>query len=84
MKKTKEIKNPLRHLKKVCQINNLRIFLDESVCVTQFKVATPDNKILEEFCFFDGAANFCRETRDFLMKRKNISKRCNRKLESCV
>lgn len=66
--------NPLRHLKKVCQINNLRIFLDESVCVAQFKVATPDNKILDEFCFFEGASNFCRETRDFLMKKKKKKK----------
>ncbi len=61
--------NPFRGLKKVKQINNLRIFLDESVAVTQFKIGTPNNKVLEEFCFQKDAEKFCTDTKDFV-KRK--------------
>jgi hypothetical protein len=61
--------NPLRSLKRLKQINNLRIFLDESVAVTQYKVATPDNRILEEFCFIEDAEGFCKETKDFTRRK---------------
>ncbi|MDP2692757.1 MAG: hypothetical protein Q8O88_03920 [bacterium] len=62
--------NPLRGFKKIKQINNLRIFLDESVAVTQYKIATPANKILEEFCFVADAEKFCKETKDFIRKKQ--------------
>lgn len=61
--------NPFRGFKKIKQINNLRIFLDESVAVTQYKIGTPDNRILEEFCFQKDAEEFCSKTKDFT-KRK--------------
>jgi hypothetical protein len=61
--------NPFRGLKKIKQVNNLRIFLDESVAVTQYKVGTPDNRILEEFCFQKDAEEFCTKTKDFTTKK---------------
>jgi hypothetical protein len=61
--------NPFRSMKKLKQINNLRIFLDESVAVTQYKIGTPDNRILEEFCFNKDAERFCAETKDFIKKK---------------
>lgn len=65
----KNTHNPFRSMKKVKQINNLRIFLDESVAVTQYKIGTPDDRILEEFCFQVDAEKFCRETKDFVKKK---------------
>ena len=61
--------NPTRGFKKLKQINNISIFFDESVAVTQYKVVSPHKKILEEFCFIADAEKFCRETTDFI-KRK--------------
>jgi hypothetical protein len=61
--------NPFRGFKKLKQINNLRIFLDESVAVTQYKIGTPDNRILEEFCFQKDAEDFCNKTKDFTKKK---------------
>ena len=64
--------NPTRGLKKIKQINNLRIFLDESVAVTQYKIATPSNKILEEFCFVADAEKFCKKTKDYKKKLTSV------------
>lgn len=61
--------NPFRGLKRLKQINNLRIFLDESVAVTQYKVGNPDNFIVDEFCFQKDAEEFCKKTKTFT-KRK--------------
>ena len=65
--------NPTRGFKLVKQINNLKIYLDESVAVTQFKVVAPGKRILEEFCFQKDAETFCADTKDFTRnKKKNL------------
>jgi hypothetical protein len=61
--------NPFRGLKKVKQINNLRIFFDDSVAVNQYKIGTPDNRVLEEFAFQKDAEEFCAKTKDFTVKK---------------
>lgn len=61
--------NPFRGFKKIKQINNLRIFLDESVAVTQYKIGTPNNYVLEEFCFQKDAEAFCLKTKDFTSRK---------------
>lgn len=61
--------NPFRGFKKIKQINNLRIFQDESVCMTQFKIGTPKNKILEEFGTLKDAEDFCKTTKDFTLRK---------------
>jgi hypothetical protein len=60
--------NPVRFFKKIKQINNLVIWQDNSVAVSEYKVATLDKRILEEFCFLKDAETFCKKTFDFVKK----------------
>jgi hypothetical protein len=65
------IKKPtLKGLKRVKQINNLRIYQDNSSVLFEFKVINPMGIILEEFLLLSNAIDFCKETKDFLKQNK--------------
>lgn len=62
----------LKGLIKIKQINNLRIFQDNSSVFFEFKVINPSGIILEEFFILDKAIDFCKTTKDYLKKRTNF------------
>lgn len=64
--------NPVRFFKRIKQVNNLVIYQDNSVGLSEFKVATFDKRILEEFCSLKDAEAFCKKTFDFVKHKKVI------------
>jgi len=54
--------------KRICQINNLRIYQIQDYNY-RFMVITPDNRHLEEFRYLRDAKLFCEQTKDFIVKK---------------
>lgn len=66
--------------KKICQINNLRIYKFEQYAPSSCKyngayyvVEAPDGRSLEKFEKFHNAKDFCLATKDFTSRTKKMS-----------